>query len=149
MKQKKFIGLIEDHIMILGWISIRLKADPVSLKYSNQHLKVLMRLYMGGRALLKDIAKQNDMSSSNLCIVLKHLEKDGLVAREQDKDDRRNTWYSVSSAGADIAEQGLVELRHRITELFSGLSKDDESRLTSALGVMNELFNKIKSSTKE
>lgn len=144
MKQKEFVGLIEDNIRVLGWLNARVMGDNDFAKYSNQYLKTIVRLHITGRALLKDIAKRNDMSPSNLCATLKNLEKDGLVLRQIDDSDRRNTWYSLSKKGDAVARDALNVLRQRITELFAGLNKGDEVRLTSALRTMNELLNKIR-----
>ena len=147
MQHKEFVILFENNMTALDWLVGRMKTDPGSgLGYPRQHLRTLMRLHMGGKALLKDIAKRDDVSPSNLCLILKHLEKDGLVLRQIDDADRRNTWYSLTPLGSKIARRGADEFRCRIAELFRGLGKSDEARLTSALRTMSQVLNKIKSS---
>lgn len=146
MRRKEFIVLIEDNLMVLDWLTSRINAGRDAVKYSRQHFRTLLRLHAGGRALLKDIAKHNDVSASNLCMTLRHLEEDGLVLRQVDEIDRRNTWYSLTPAGEKVAEEARAEFRSRISELFSVLDKRDEARLTDALRTMNELLNKMKDS---
>jgi len=143
---KEFVGLIEDNMVILNWLNTRTKGNMHFKGYSGQHLRTVVRLYLGGKTLLKEFAKRSEMPASNLCTMLKHLEEDGLVLRQVDDSDRRNTWYSLTPAGTKLAKAVLEEFRQRIAELFSGLCKTDEVRLTSALRTMNELLNKVKNS---
>ena len=147
MQHKEFVILFENNMVVLDWLAGLLKTDLSSdIGYPRQHLRTLMRLHLGGKALLKDIAKRDDISPSNLCLILKRLEKDGLVLRQIDDADRRNTWYSLTPAGTKTARRAVDELRALIAELFSNMNKNDEARLTDALRTMNEVLNKIKSS---
>jgi len=98
---------------------------------------------------LKNLAVQTDVSSPNLCAILKTLEHDGFVLRQSDDADRRNTWYSLTPAGEKVAEKGLLEMRRRIAKLFAGLNQKDEARLASALRVLDEILCNIKSNYKE
>ncbi|MDR1361429.1 MAG: MarR family transcriptional regulator [Rickettsiales bacterium] len=150
MAQKEFINLIEQNLRVVGWLADRLETripaenESVFSSYTRQQLKLLVRLHIGGRALLKDIAHRESVSAANLCAALKKLESDDLILREVDKNDRRNTWYSVSPAGEVVVKKAMSALRIRAAELFSGISKSDEARLTSALRDMNEILNNIK-----
>jgi DNA-binding MarR family transcriptional regulator len=143
--RKEFINLIEQNLLILDWLSGQLKNAPrFSGEYSHQQLKVLGRLFIGGRARLKDIAAREFIPVSNLCSIFRRLEQDGLIVREVDPDDRRNTWYSVSDAGAALATRALEGFRAHIAELFSGIGREEAAELTAALKKLNEALNKIK-----
>jgi len=142
--KKEFIKLMEENIAVSLWLHRRVQNNPNSFGYSNQQLRIVVHIYMLGRMMLKDIARNTDMSPSNLSPILKLLEEDGLVNREIDADDRRNTWYSMTSAGSKIARLALDELGERIDAVFSGMTKKDEIRLTEALRTINEVFETIK-----
>ena len=101
---------------------------------------VLVRLHLGGRARLKDIAAREGVSAPNLCAAFRKLEQDGLIARDIDADDRRNVWYSVTSAGADLAMHVMENFRSGIDRMFANLSKADEERLTTAMKTMNSIL---------
>lgn len=146
MPQKEFINLIESNLMILDWLNGQIKGGVHTAKYSKQHFEAVVRLYLGGKSLLKDIARKNHVPASNLCATLKHLEKSGLVLRQPDERDRRNTWYSLTSAGTKLAKSAIDDFRRRIAMVFTGLCKTDESKLTTALRAMNEVLNKIQNS---
>lgn len=145
MIQKEFINLIELNMVTVAWLFDRLKKPSGILsRHPRQQLEILVRLHLGGRAKLKDIAAREYTPVSNLCSVFRVLEKENLVKREIDNDDRRNTWYSVTSKGTKLALQTIDSLRDRISELFSGMSKEDEEILTESLKNMNIILNKIK-----
>jgi DNA-binding MarR family transcriptional regulator len=145
MMQKEFINIIEQNMVILAWLSDTLKRPSrVLLRRPRQQLEILVRLYLGGRAKLKDIAAREYTPASNLCSVFRVLEQEGLVKRETDNDDRRNTWYSATAKGTKLARKTIDSFRERISELFDEISDEDEKKLTEALRNMNKILNKIK-----
>ncbi len=101
---------------------------------------VLVRLYMGGRARLKDIASRETVSAPNLCASFRKLEHDGFIARDIDERDRRNVWYSVTPAGEELARRVMENFRIGIDRMFANLPRADEERLTGALKIMNSVL---------
>lgn len=144
MARKEFIKLLESNILILDKLSDKLKKDPLVLSgYPRQQLSILVRLNMGGPARLKDIARREMVTAPNLCAAFRKLERDGLVSRRVDEDDRRNTWYAVTQAGQQIAVQAMDAMRAAIEKLFADLSREDEVALTAALKTINGILNKM------
>lgn len=144
MARKEFIKLLEDNIFILDRLSDKLKRTPVALSlYPRQQLSILVRLYIGGMAKLKDIARREMVPTPNLCAAFRKLERDGLVSRKIDEKDRRNTWYSVTRAGERVAQQAIDTMRIGIESLFSGLSRSDEDALTQSLKTINQILTKM------
>ncbi len=144
MSRKEFIRLMESNIWILDKLSARLKREPFGLSgYPRQQMAILVRLHVGGRARLKDIAIREMATTPNLCAAFRKLERDGLVARAIDEQDRRNTWYSCTPAGSEMACRALDTFRDGIEKLFSGLSREDEDALTGALKTMNKVLTKM------
>jgi DNA-binding MarR family transcriptional regulator len=147
--RKELIALIEDNIAISIWLDHRVQGGTNMFGYSRGQLRILVHIYTLGRMMLKDIARRSDISPSNLCTMLRHLEQDGLVDRKVDEADRRNTWYSLTSAGTKIARGAMDEFGKRIDELFSGLNKKQELQLTEAIRNINEILNSIKTKHEE
>lgn len=144
MARKEFIKLLEANILILDRLSDKLKKDPMVLAgYPRQQLSILVRLHIGGPAKLKDIARREIVPAPNLCAAFRKLERDGLVLRRIDENDRRNTWYSVTDNGAKIAAQAMNATRAVIEKLFSQLSRTDEDALTAALKTINNVLTKM------
>lgn len=145
MPKKEFVNLIEQNMIVLAWLTDRLKtSNSVFFRHPRQQLEILVRLYLGGRSRLKDISARECTPTSNLCATFRILESKGLVRREIDESDRRNTWYSMTAKGEKLAIQTIELFRMRIMEIFSGLNKADEEKLTEALRTINELVNKMK-----
>ena len=144
MARKEFVRLMEENIWMLDRIADKLRLERVdSTGYPRQMMSILVRLHNGGRARLKDIARREHVSAPNLCATFRKLEADGLVVRVVDENDRRNTWYGVSDAGAKLATVAMDMFRTGIERVFSELSREDEARLTDALRTMQNIIKKV------
>lgn len=92
-------------------------------------LGVLFRLYRCGATPLGDLAADLDSTPRNITGLVDHLERDGLVERVPDADDRRSVRANLTEAGRvrieSIWKEGL-EHQHQIA---TGLSKEDLAQL--------------------
>jgi len=144
MAHKEFIRLIEENMTIMDRLMDRTKSQTMRhAEYTRSQISVLVRLHIGGRALLKDIAYREYTTTPNLCATFKILESRGLVLREIDEHDRRNTWYSVTPAGAAVAKKMISEFENSIAEVFAGLSREDEEKLVGAMATINKVISKM------
>lgn len=144
MARKEFVQLMKENVIIVDRLANRLKCDFSKIsEYSAKHISILVRLYLGGRALLKDIAQREFVSVPNLCATFRNLEHDNLVLRTVDENDRRNTWYEITEAGAELAKKALTTLGDAVEELYRGLSRDDEDELVRCMKTMNNILKKL------
>ena len=144
MARKEFIRLIEDNMVIMDRLMDQMKSKIMrNTEYTRSQMSVLVRLYIGGRALLKDIAYREFTTTPNLCATFKNLEAKGLVLREVDEHDRRNTWYSVTARGADVAKSMIAEFENTIGEVFANISPADEEKLTKSMSTINEVLSNM------
>ena len=144
MARKEFIRLIEDNMTIMDRLMDRTKSQLMrNVEFTRSQISVLVRLYLGGRALLKDIAYREFTTTPNLCATFKNLEAKGLVLREVDAQDRRNTWYSVTAKGADVAKSMIEGFETIIGEVFAKLSREDEEKLTAAMSTINSVLTNM------
>lgn len=144
MARKEFLRLMEENVLILDKLADRLKLDPAKLSgMPRQQMTVLVRLHIGGRARLKDIARREQVSAPNLCATFRKLERDGYVVRDIDETDRRNTWYAVTPRGEEMALRAMENFRATIEHMFSNLRREDEDSLTGALKTMNKILRNM------
>ena len=144
MARKEFIRLIEENMTMMDRLMDRMKSKMIhNLPYTRSQISVLVRLHLGGRALLKDIAYREFTTTPNLCATFKILESRGLVLREVDDKDRRNTWYSVTPKGADVAKAMISEFEDIIGQIFAGLSNENEEKLTDAIATINKILSNM------
>lgn len=112
-------------------------------KQKPQKIFLLNDLKEAGKAKLKDIAAKTGYSPQNLCILYNGLEKDGLIAREVDSTDRRNTYYFLTDKGLQTLEKNKSKARDAIKELFGRLSDNDLTELKKSLEKVNNIIEKV------
>jgi DNA-binding MarR family transcriptional regulator len=123
--------------------SFRLRMDRWLERHdlSESRLSVIFRLSKIGEMTLGDLAESLNVTPRNVTGLVDHLERDGLVERFPDPDDRRAIRVRLSPAGvAKLAELGaekgrgthdmvagmsdeeLVQLRHLLLRLVQNMS---------------------------
>ena len=112
-------------------------------KQKPQKIFLLDDLKEAGKAKLKDIAAKTGYSPQNLCILYNVLQKDGLIAREVDSTDRRNTYYFLTDKGLQTLEKNKSKARDAIKELFGRLSDNDLTELKKSLEKVNNIIEKV------
>jgi DNA-binding MarR family transcriptional regulator len=89
---------------------------------SESRLGVLWRLRVKGSSTLGELAESLDVSPRNITGLVDHLEKDGLVERFDDPEDRRATRVRLAPAGkkklADVKNE-IGSPRHGVVEGFT------------------------------
>ena len=144
MPRREFVKLMEENVIILDRMADRLRLDPARLSgYPRNQMTVLVRLCNGGRARLKDIARREGVSAPSLCASFRKLERDGLVARIIDENDRRNVWYSATDSGRDLANRIMDNFRGGIDTMFANITRADEDDLAAALKTINSILKKM------
>jgi DNA-binding MarR family transcriptional regulator len=96
---------------------------------SEGRLGVLFRLYRCGPTPLGDLATDLDSTPRNITGLVDHLERDGLVERVPDPEDRRSVRARLTEAGRTRIEAIWQEGLAHQHEVAGGLSKDDLAQL--------------------
>jgi DNA-binding MarR family transcriptional regulator len=114
-----------------------------SSEVTEQKLRTLFTLKMMGRSKLKDISSVLFVSTSSLCTMFNHLEKEGFIVREIDSTDRRNTYYSITPMGELLCNKEIRAKEQLLTEFLSVLDSNDIEKLTLSLTQINSIIKKI------
>ncbi len=96
---------------------------------SEGRLGIMFRLYRGGDCALGDLAGDLDTTPRNVTGLVDHLERDGLVERVPDPDDRRSVRARLTSAGKERIESIWKEGLERQFEVVHGMTKEDLAQL--------------------
>ena len=96
---------------------------------SEGRLGVLFRLLRCGDLPLGELADDLAMTPRNITGLVDHLERDGLVERVPDADDRRSVRARLTSAGRERIEGIWKEGFDHQYELVKGMTKDDLAQL--------------------
>ena len=96
---------------------------------SEGRLGVLFRLYRCGPTPLGDLASDLDTTPRNITGLVDHLERDGLVERVPDSEDRRSVRARLTDIGRTRIESIWREgLKHQ-HEIAGGLTKEELAQL--------------------
>lgn len=94
---------------------------------------VLEALYNKGDLKIGEIIDRILTTSGNITVVIKNLEKDGLVKRNQDPNDKRSNIISITGKGKKIIEDILPNHINNICEIFSVLTDEEKFTLKNIL----------------
>ena len=96
---------------------------------SEGRMGVLFRLFRCGDMHLGELADELAMTPRNVTGLVDHLERDGLVTRVPDPDDRRSVRARLTETGRARIEGIWKEgLEHQF-EMVKGMTKDDLAQL--------------------
>ena len=144
MVRKELISLLEKNIILFAKLSERINRAQIDFgAYSRAQVQLLVRLYLTGRTRLKDLAAREFVPAPNLCAAFRKMERDGIVLRVVDENDRRNTWYSVTGQGAQLATEFINMFHQAIAAIFKDIDKNDEEKLIESFKTMNGILAKM------
>ena len=96
---------------------------------SEGRLGVLFRLYRCGDMPLGELADDLVMTPRNVTGLVDHLERDGLVERVPDAEDRRSVHARLTESGRERITAIWKEGLEHQSEIVEGLSREDLAQL--------------------
>ena len=96
---------------------------------SEGRMGILFRLLRCGDMPLGTLADDLVMTPRNVTGLVDHLERDGLVERVPDREDRRSVRARLTPAGRERIEAIWKEGLERQFEMVKGMTKDDLAQL--------------------
>ncbi|MBU3104975.1 MarR family winged helix-turn-helix transcriptional regulator [Clostridium gasigenes] len=100
---------------------------------------VLEALYTKGDLKICEIIEKILTTSGNMTVVIKNLEKDGLVKKYSDPQDKRSTIISLTDKGKDIISNILPEHIINISKIFDILTDEEKLTLKKILKKFKEI----------
>ncbi len=91
-----------------------------TLKLTEQQFITLFILNKNKKITLKKLSTYICVSTSSLCIMLTKMIKEGLVYREVDQRDRRNTFYSLTDKGINLIDKEIEGKVHNMERKNNG-----------------------------
>lgn len=100
---------------------------------------VLEALYSKGDLKICEIIEKILTTSGNITVVIKNLEKDGLVKRYSDPEDKRATIIALTDKGREVIENILPEHIINISKIFNILTDEEKLTLKKILKKFKEI----------
>jgi MarR family 2-MHQ and catechol resistance regulon transcriptional repressor len=134
----KYHGTREEKRALNTYIKLQRAAETI-MAHTTGHLAkydltvsqfaVLEALYHLGTMSQRDIAKKLLKSTGNMSIVLKTLEKRGLISRERNTDDHRYMKVCITDSGQQLLMSFFGQHVRGIVEEMSILAPDEQDEL--------------------
>jgi MarR family transcriptional regulator, 2-MHQ and catechol-resistance regulon repressor len=121
-----FIKLVRGTNSVLAALLPPLQRD---FGLTESQLGILETLHHLGPLSQGDICRKILKSGSNVTTVVDNLERDGLVRRERDRDDRRVQVVHLTDAGRELIGRAFPAHAARITAALSALDADEQAML--------------------
>lgn len=94
---------------------------------------ILDVLYCLGDKTVSQIKAKILGTSGNLTVVLKNMERDGLIKRQTSQDDKRSYLFSITDQGRRVFEAVLPQHRAELENLYSIFSQEERQTLIALL----------------
>lgn len=141
--------LIQKHQLALSTLVVFTRAEHVIHKQELETIKqsgltpaqfgVLDALYNKGDLRICDLIEKILTTSGNITVVIKNLEKDGLIKRSPDPTDKRSCIISITEKGKRTIEDVFPEHIKNIESIFSVLTDEEKVHLKAILKKFKEL----------
>lgn len=100
---------------------------------TNSQFAVLEVLYSKGDLKICEIIEKILTTSGNVTVVIKNLEKDGLVSKHPDPEDKRSMLISITDKGKKIMDEIFPKHVDNINNIFSILTTEEKLELKKIL----------------
>ncbi|MBU2489881.1 MAG: MarR family transcriptional regulator [Proteobacteria bacterium] len=97
------------------------------------YLGALMSLWAEDGLQVAELGRRAGLEPSTMTGLLDRMERDGLVERRQDPDDRRAQRILLTSQGRTIRPLVLEQVDRILGEVFTGVSKEEMDQATAFL----------------
>jgi MarR family 2-MHQ and catechol resistance regulon transcriptional repressor len=121
-------------------LSARLRSHLDETSLTDSQFSVLEALLHLGPLCLSSLAQKLLKTGGNLTLVVRNLEKQGLVRRKQESADRRYTSIHLTPSGEKLIRKVFAKHAHAITQEMQILSPEEQvelGRLCKKLGLAN------------
>ncbi|GBQ89419.1 MarR family winged helix-turn-helix transcriptional regulator [Asaia krungthepensis] len=103
------------------------------LGLATAQLPVLSMLQNGERRTQKELATLAKVEQPTMAQLLSRMERDGLVRREADPDDRRSSLVSLTDLALERLPAGREVLRQGNADMTRGLTAEEKKTLIALL----------------
>jgi DNA-binding MarR family transcriptional regulator len=122
-------------LAVTAWLKRELAAAEVG-QIRPGYIGVLMSLWQEDGLKVVELGRRAGLEPSTMTGVLDRMERDGLVVREPDPEDRRAHRISLTEQGRAVEPQVLAVVERTMEEGFDGVSEGDQNRLKDVLRLL-------------
>lgn len=137
MSEKTIFELLHTIEQVTHKILVRWRQSS-AIDLGISHILVLHELSIHGETRPSDLAKNLNFTPASLTHLSTKLTKQKLIVRRQDETDRRTSYWSITDKGLDILSEAQENGQVVRKELFSHLSREEQSTLLTIYKKLND-----------
>jgi DNA-binding MarR family transcriptional regulator len=123
-------------------LALRLRAERAADGLGSTGVAVLGQLHRRGALTASEIASAERMQPQSLTRVLATLEEQGLIAREQDTQDRRRHTIELTDRGRQLLKEHMRTSDDWLAEAIEQrLNPTERAVLQLAAGILDQLLD--------
>ncbi|WP_134698783.1 MarR family winged helix-turn-helix transcriptional regulator [Ammoniphilus sp. YIM 78166] len=103
---------------------------------------LVLRRISDGPKTIGDISKSISLSYSTVSGIIDRLERENLVKRIRDKDDRRVVWIQKTEKVEEIKRKAPVFQESYYASLFEGLTEEEMDQIIQSLELLTKILEK-------
>lgn len=142
VRENDFIAAVNEASYVFGVYVCR-ELERIGVRYSYRHI---MRPLMENDSLTQlELVKITHLKAPTISITLRNMERDGIVRREKNGLDRRETHVFITDKGKKMYAKMLIALEKAENTMLNGLN---EKELRAMRATLEKMSGNLKSENK-
>lgn len=135
VRENDSIAAVNETSYLFGVYVCR-ELERIGMRYSYRHI---MKPLMENDSLTQlELVKITNLKAPTISITLRNMERDGIVRREKNDNDRRETHVFITDKGKKMYAKVLTALDKAEKTMLKGLSEKELTVLRATLEKMSE-----------
>lgn len=135
VKENAPIESVNEASFLFG-VFIGREMEKIGMRGSYRH--VLKPLAENDSLTQLQLVNITNLKAPTISITLRNMEREGIVVREKNDSDRRETHVAITEKGRKMYQKLLAAIENAERVMLSGLSEDELRTVSSALDKMSE-----------
>lgn len=128
-------------IMRLHYLRLHSLLDDIGL-YPGQSRLLFVLVHHGDGLSQREISEKLNIAPATLTVMIKRMEKEGLISRQQDPSDQRISRVYITDGGRKVFKESLVILDTISNDCFGSLTADEKDELNNLLKKVKDNLSK-------
>ena len=134
VRENDSIAAVNETSYLFGAYVCR-ELDRIGMRYSYRHI---MKPLMDNESLTQlELVKITNLKAPTISITLRNMERDGIVRREKNDSDRRETHVFITDKGKKMYAKVLTALDKAEKTMLKGLSEKELKAMRETLDKMS------------
>lgn len=122
---------------------VRDNGQVLGFDFGISQLKALAAFPEDKEYNMSELSKNASVTMPSMTEMIDGLERDGIVERWRDSEDRRVVKVRLTEKGKEMRKKFMMKRRNEFKNIFGKLSKEDRDDLVNALEKVSTILHKV------